>query len=212
MLAAPVMAANADTVEDFFRAVANDNADGVRRYLQDGLNPNVTEKYRGNNGLIVALFEGSANVFDVLLNAPGIDVDAKANNGNTALMIAAYKGKLPAVLALLKKGAAVNRADWTPLHYAAAGGRDDIVRLLLEKGAEIDARSPNRTTPLMIAAYEGHDSTVKLLLERGANIMLTNESGMSPIDYAKHFDRQDIVSLLANRMKTAQMRQPVSEW
>jgi hypothetical protein len=212
MLAGTAPAAQADATEDFFRAVEFDNVNGVRHLLRSGMNPNVTEKYRGNTGLIVALFEGSMNVFDVLVDAPNIDVNARANNGNSALMIAAYKGNQTAVQVLLKKGAAINQPGWTPLHYAAAGGKDDIVRLLLDKGAEIDARSPNHTTPLMIAAYEGHYSTAKLLLDRGADVTLTNVSGLTTIDYAKHFDRRDIIELLASSLKTAETQHAAPEW
>ncbi len=203
--------ARADAVEDFFKAIVMDQADEVRRHLQQGMNPNATEKYRGNTGLIVALLEGSMKAFDVLVNAPGINLEATAQNGNNALMIAAYKGNQAALDVLISKGGSINRPDWTALHYAAAGGNDRGVRILLEKGAEIDARSPNLTTPLMVAAYEGFDSTVRLLLDRGADVTLKNEVGSNAADYAKRLNRQDIIDMVNDHLKNAPRQQDMSK-
>lgn len=193
--------ANADAVEDFFKAAEMDNVDEVRSLLRQGLNPNVTEKYRGNTGLISALLEGSMKTFQVLVNAPSVDLEATARNGDNALMIAAFKKNQAAVDTLLEKGVAINRPDWTALHYAAAGGGSKIVETLLEKGAEINARSPNKTTPLMIAAYEGHFETVKLLLDRGADATLTNELNMNAVDFTQRLGRRDIAELLTEHLK-----------
>lgn len=204
MLAGVPSIARGDNIEDFFKAVAMDNPNEISLFLQQGMKPNVAERYRGDTGLIVALREGSMRAFDVLVNSPNIDLEATANNGNNALMMAAYKGNQTAVDILLKKGVAINRPNWTALHYAAAGGKNDIVQILLDKGADINARSPNLTTPLMIAAYEGFDLTVKLLLDRGADVTLTNEEGKNAADYAKRLDRQNIVDLVNDYLKKAQ--------
>lgn len=207
--------AKAASIEDFFHAVTMDNAGEVRKLLQQGMNPNATDKYYGSTGLIVALQEGSMRVFHVLVNAPGIHLEAKANNGNSALMIAAYKGNMAAIDILLKKGVAINQPDWTPLHYAAAGGKNEIVQMFLDRGADINARSPNLTTPLMIAAYEGFDATVKLLIERGADVTLKNDVGLHAADYAKRLDRRDIIDYITVNLKKAELQlaeSQLEEW
>jgi ankyrin repeat protein len=142
-------------------------------------------------------------VFDALLNARGIDLEAKARNGDTALMIASFKANLPAVKALIDKGAEVNKTGWTPLHYAASIGNNDIVSLLLEKSAYIDAESPNKTTPIMMAARAGHIMTVKLLLDEGADATLKNDAGMTAIDFAEKHEFRDIAEGLTYRLKKA---------
>ena len=58
----------------------------------------------------------------------------------------------------------------TPLHLAAQGGKEQVVRLLLEKGADIEARDRTQQTPLHYAAYSGSEKLVRLLLEKGADI------------------------------------------
>jgi ankyrin repeat protein len=205
--AAPV-AARADALEDYFHSVVMDDADAVKRHLAQGMNPNAKQRQGGHPGLVIALLEGSMRVFDVLVNTPGIDLDAAANNGNNALMIAAFKGNRLAFDVLLQKGAAIDRprGNWTPLHYAAAGGHNRLVEVLLDRGADINARSPNQTTPLMIAAHEGFDLTVRYLIERGADVLLVNQTGLNAADYAKHLDRQDIIDLVNQHIQVAEQR------
>jgi ankyrin repeat protein len=190
----------ADSLSDFFIAVKNDNYPVVTSLLQRGLSPNLVEETRGDSGLILALREESNRVFDILLNTPGIDLEIRAKNGDSALMIAAYKGNAPAVKALLAKDAQVNNPGWTALHYAALIGNDDIVRMLLEASAYIDAESPNGTTPLMMAAGAGRVTTVKLLLDEGADASLKNGVGMNALDFAQEahetFVLDDLVKLL----------------
>lgn len=198
----PVPAA-AGAYEDFFQAAKMDDPNKIVALLKRGLDPNLIEPERGDTGLILAMREGSMKVFDVLVNARGTDIEIKARNGDTALMIAAYKGNKPAVEVLLAKGAQINRPGWTALHYAAAGGHNEIVQLLLDKSAYIDAASPNNTTPIMMAARGGHILTVKLLLDEGADAMLKNDVGMTAIDFAKSIGRQDIAEGLTYRLKKA---------
>ncbi len=193
----------AGAYENFFQAVKVDNAGAVKDLLARGFDPNTIEAERGDTGLILALRENAMKVFALLLDAGGIDLEAKAFNGDTALMIASYKGNKPAVEALLAKGAEVNRPGWTALHYAASIGNNDIVHMLLDKSAYIDAESPNKTTPIMMAARGGHIWTVKLLLDEGADATLKNDLGMTAIDFAEKHGFRDIVEGLTYRLKKA---------
>lgn len=195
--------AMAGAYDDFFRAVKMDDAATIKSLLVRGLNPNQIESERGHTGLILALHEDSMKAFKALLDAPDVDIEAKAFNGDNALMVACYKENTAAVKALIAKGAEVNRPGWTPLHYAAASGNNEIVQILLDKSAYIDAESPNKTTPLMMAARAGHIYTVKLLLDEGADATLKNELGMTAIDFARLHDYRDIVEGLIYRLKKA---------
>src|ERR1700693_1696597 len=143
LLAAAPCVVFADSLSDFFRAVKNDDSSTVSALLQRGLSPNLVEENRGETGLILALREDSTKVFNVLINAPSVDLEVRAKNGDNALMIAAYKGNVAAVKALIAKEAEVNKQGWTALHYAATVGNDEIVKILLDESAYIDAESPN---------------------------------------------------------------------
>ena len=63
----------------------------------------------------------------------------------------------------------------TTLHKAASRGQKDMVRLLLRKGASIEATNKYKNTPLHCAAQNGHTNTVELLLEKGARIHAMGE-------------------------------------
>jgi ankyrin repeat protein len=190
--------------EAFAKAVQLDDARGMKALLAAGVDPNlIAQKQRGETGLMLAVHEESKKVFAVLLNARGIDLNLRARNGDTALMIASYKGDAAAVKALLDKEAEPNNTGWTALHYAAAIGNDEIVQMLLDASAYIDAGSPNNTTPIMMAARAGKILTVKLLLDSGADVTLKNDVGMTAIDLARKFEHDDIADGLTHRLKQA---------
>ncbi|XP_069176309.1 ankyrin repeat domain-containing protein 1-like [Procambarus clarkii] len=58
----------------------------------------------------------------------------------------------------------------TALHYAAAYGHDNTVKVFLDAGANINATDNNSSTALYWAAAGGHDNTVKVLLDAGADV------------------------------------------
>jgi ankyrin repeat protein len=160
-----------DDEVEFFRAAQLDAAERVKKMLARGVNPNARDS-NGETGLIVAMRYESLEVARVLMAQKGIDLEAKAPNGNTALMMAAFRKNKTALLELLQRGAQVNQKGWTALHYAAASGSVEITTILLDKYAYIDAETPSGMTPLMIAAREGQEEVVELLLNQGADATL----------------------------------------
>jgi ankyrin repeat protein len=202
----PALAATPAQIAEFFRAVQIDDARTVQALLNKGVNPNTLNPVGGEPALVVALREGSMRVADVLVAHPATRVDAPAMNGNTALMMAAFKKNLPAVQALVSRGAAVSRRPgWTPLHYAAASGDVDIARFLVEHGAEVDAVSPpasGRYTPLMMAAREGQEAAALFLLKQGANPLLTNSEGLTAAQIAQRANQTSIAAAIGARVKT----------
>ena len=197
---ASVAAATPAQVAAFFRAVQLDDVKTVRELVGREVNANEINPVGGEPALVLALREDAMKVFEALLAHPGTDLEAQAMNGNTALMMAAFKRNQPAVLALLGKGARVNRPGWTALHYAAASGDDEIARLLLERKAALDAVSPRASgayTPLMMAAREGKASTASLLLEQGADARLKNAEGLTAAQVAERAGHTRIAAAIA---------------
>lgn len=191
-------AASPAQLTSFFRSVQLDDAGTVSKLLaSDAVSPNAVDPISGETGLILALREGASRVAEVLLAHPAIKLELNAPNGNTALMMAAFKHNTPAVRALLARGAIVNRPGWTALHFSAASGDDDITRILLEHHAYIDAEAPAKFTPLMIAAREGHESTVRLLLEEGADASLKNTESLTAAQIAARAEKPLVAAAIA---------------
>lgn len=128
------------------------------------------------------------------LDAAGVPIDQKGEDGDTALHIGCLWGRLAIVEECLKRGASVVARDEdnsTPLHDASAGGHYDIVKLLLAKGASVQAVDNDGESPLHLAANGGHQHVVTLLLSHlapaAASSLLKkpNEAGETPIDLAE---------------------------
>jgi hypothetical protein len=97
------------------------------------------------------------------------------------------------------------------LHYAATNGQTEMIRLLLEHHAFIDAQSPNGTTPLMMAASYGSPEAVKLLIESGADFVMRNQKQMSALDFAQRASRPDAVELLMQAERYRAQQRPGSK-
>ena len=189
--------ARAGAYEEYFNAVKLDAPYQLKQLMQRGLGPNLIEPEHGYTPLLRAIKSGSQKVIALLLDTPGVDLEAKAFNGDTAIMLAAFYGDLPTVKTLLAREVQVNRPGWTALHYAAINGSSTIVKLLLDASAYIDAESAEgQMTPVMLAAMRGRTSVVRLLKEEGADLTLKNADGMTALDLAQHYNRSDIVELL----------------
>ena len=192
--ACTAFAASYDSV-DFFRAVNVDNADAVSRMLAAGLDPNQLDTH-GQPALILALQGESLKVAKVLWDAKGVQIDIRNHAGETPLMMAALKAEVDAVATLVARGAAVNKDGWAPLHYAATGGSAAIVKMLLARGAVLEARSPNGSTPLMMAARYGNEEAVDALLAAGGDRTLRNDLGMDASAFAASAGREKLAARL----------------
>ncbi|PIO32099.1 hypothetical protein AB205_0095920 [Aquarana catesbeiana] len=84
----------------------------------------------------------------------------------------------------------------TLVMMAAAAGQDDILRLLIRKGAKINARQKNGTTALIHAAEKNYLTTVSILLEAGAFVNLQQATGETALMKACKRGNYDIVRLL----------------
>lgn len=81
------------------------------------------------------------------------------------------------------------------IHVFAVRGRTSVVKFLLEKGVDVDARDQKGRTPLICSVINGHAETVKLLLDSGANIESTFE-GNTVLMEAVMQNHEEIVIVL----------------
>src|SRR5437764_7242684 len=102
------------------------------------------------------------------LLAAGVPANHRDPLGGTALHDAAWSGCYPCVAALLEHGADPNarhtEAGSTPLHYAIVTHHTDIVKLLLDRGAEFRAAHRSGASPLHLAANRGYTDIAEFLI------------------------------------------------
>lgn len=208
VLALAFSLAHAGSYEDFFVAIKRDDAGAVTKLLQRGFDPNTVDP-SGRQGLFMAVQEGSLHAAAVLIAWPQTQVEWRSAKDESPLMLAAFKGYTDLVRQLIARDADVNKTGWTPLHYAATRGHVDVIQILLDENAYIDAESPNKTTPLMMAAMYGSIDAVRVLLDAGADPTLRNELGLSAVDFAQKADRRDVAELISAAIRG---RQPKGKW
>lgn len=193
--------AGATAFDDFFRALALDDAGTVRQLLNRGFPVNARDD-KGQPALVLALRAPAPQVLELLVAQPGIDLEMATPAGETPLLIAALVGDAAWTRRLADLGAHLTSpSGWTALHYAASSQNPEAVAVLLTRGAIVDARAPGGLTPLMMAARYGDQRNVDLLLARGADPALLDARGASAADLARLAERDRLADRLARLPK-----------
>jgi len=182
--------------------------------------------------LFAALQAGDTQAVRSILEAHPEAVNVRNESGDTLLLAAAYSGRREIFDLLIAKGAAVNLYEaaavgladrvaahldgepgsvnsyshdgWTPLHLAAFFGHTEIARSLLDRGADINARSRStrfarENTALHAAAANRQTKVAELLLERGADVNARDGHGYTPLALAAGSKSDILVILLLDR-------------
>ncbi len=154
----------------------------------------------------ITLFEASASgrfdkVVDLVAAQPNT-IDDYTADGFTALGLACYFGQYEVAKYLIQEGADVNQPSQNgfnvyPIHSAAAGNYTDILRLLIENGAQVNVKQQAGSTPLHAAAQYGNLDMLIILLEHGADVNVRMEGGKLPADIAREKGFSEISEILA---------------
>jgi uncharacterized protein len=152
-------------------------------------------------GIFAAAAKGQTDELRSLVEKDPALVNAYSPDGFTPLGLAAFFGHAEAVEALLAAGADANLASresmkMPPLGSAMAVQRHDIARILIEHGADVNAKAANDLTALHTAAARGDLEAAKLLLDHGANLHATSTDGKTPLDYAQERNQPEMVEFL----------------
>ncbi|MGK7928723.1 MAG: ankyrin repeat domain-containing protein, partial [Spirulina sp.] len=177
----------------------------VRAYLDRGGNPNVWVKREVLSSLReekrISLLQCAlvGDRFEIarLLLARGVKADANPKSGRvTPLHIAADKSTADIVRALVARGADVNARDEYHRTPLHWVQSSTVARLLLEAGAEVNAFSRDRGTPLHWAVATNQLPLVELFLLWDADVNVKNSEGLTPLEFAKEYGREEIANVL----------------
>ena len=173
-----------------------------------------TRSHNPLSAIHLLAYLGYENLILELLNR-GFDADAKDSCQNTPLWWAAWQGHHAVVELLLSQGhvnvnnRGVQRYKYnlrfhqsaTPLGEAAYWGKDDVVRILIER-EDVDMNLPDGggSSPLYYAANQGHYTIVELLLTRSdIEVNSRNSDGRTSLSIAAQLGREDVVRQLLKR-------------
>lgn len=140
---------------------------------------------------------GETAVFQQVL--PRADIEARDDDNNTPLILAATGGHVNIVKALLEKRAdveATNHSRAAALSCAAEKGHAEIVQSLLAAGAQVNVKNADGMTPLALAAGSGHLKVAEMLLEEGADLKSRTNDGDTALSLAAAQGHVDMVKLL----------------
>lgn len=193
---------NASDMEGYtslHRAIVNNDLNTVMELLKNenidvnsklGIEVSIDGWYLGGaTPLILASYLGYTDIVNALIEK-GVDVKAKDDvDGCMAIHLAAANGKNEVIDILLDKDASnindVDNKGNTPLHWASMKDRADTVELLIENGADIEAKDIDNWTALHYAAAFASLQTVEALVDNGADKNSLTKDGNIPVNYAK---------------------------
>ncbi|RYP47350.1 hypothetical protein DL769_011324 [Monosporascus sp. CRB-8-3] len=179
----------------------------IKLLLQKGVSPDAMDSIEFNTALTMATKMGHANAVEALL-AFGANPNLSSGVERQALCIAASNGAVDLVRLLLDAGAdretKCKNSGATILWDATTWSAEDLalemVGLLANRGADVNAKAPNGETALASAASSGNLAMVKLLISHGADIETKDEKhGVTVIWVAVLYNKLPVVQLLADR-------------
>lgn len=185
---ADVEARDDDGLTPLHIAVAQGDLSIIESLLGNGADVNTANAY-GTTALHGAV-KMNPSAIPVLINH-GANTESHDGSGATPLLLAVAEGQTESIRLLIDGGANVNErggGDYliTPLHLAISPDTDpSILSLLIDYGADIEAKGAGGMTPLHLAIGLGTLSTVSTLLARGADPHLRNDLGLTAYDVAR---------------------------
>uniref|UniRef100_A0A8C6DSF3 Ankyrin repeat domain 31 n=1 Tax=Moschus moschiferus TaxID=68415 RepID=A0A8C6DSF3_MOSMO len=123
-------------------------------------------------------------------------IDKRNATGESRLHLAARRGHLSLVKALIKSGADVNLKDnagWTPLHKAASKGWSDVIVELLKAGANVNCENVDGILPLHDAVANNHLKAAEILLQHGADPNQKDEKQKTALDEADDENMKELL-------------------
>jgi len=124
-----------------------------------------------------------------------LDLSGKTPLGSACSVPVPYPEKIK-ILLENKANIESYSKEGTPLYIACIKGHTNMVKVLLDSGAMVDARCENANTPLIKASACGHNDIVSMLLEKKANIDFRDKWGKSSLHWASAEGKLNVIKIL----------------
>ena len=171
--------------EQFVEAIKVSDIEMAKTLLAKGAKVNDLNQF-GHTALETAAGTGSLEIVQLLMDS-GADAKTKNRYGRTnlegAYTSALFSGHEKVAQYFLDMGVDVNAvgpAQRTALESAAFCS-PEFIKMMIDKGAKVNAKSNDGSTPLMAAARSGRLETVRLLLDKGADVNAANRQGQTAL-------------------------------
>lgn len=194
-------------------AAANGHDHIVRLLLMRGAALDQANQF-GWTALLHACRHGHVTAAALLLQNQA-DINARTKLGATALTLAARGGHLAICKLLIESaidqspatGIGGSICEFDALLAAAHHGHDTVVRYLLDRGYDINFRTPSLgINALMLAALNGHVTTCQVLVERGADPNRTNANDHTPLHIAHLQTKREVKGYLERKTSNKPQR------
>jgi len=186
------------------------NPEKVNRALIESIYPEIIKKCtRKSTPLHEAVLNKHIDVAKFLLDK-GAEIDARDEDGETALGVAADDGNVRIARLLVSRGANINVKNScgdTPLTEASEEGNLDVVKLLISSGANINSLDEHGYTPLHRAAEKGRKEIVEFLVSKGADVDIKAKDGRTPAKMALDNGHKEIWEILSKHDSSPQRPQ-----
>ena len=161
----------------------------------------ILREHKSQLDIFEAATLGEVEKVKQLLNEKPVLLNGYSADGFTLLGLAAFFGHLDLAKELLEKDAepnvaANNQFKVAPLHSACATSNLEIATLLIQNGADVNAKQIKNVTPLHSAAYNGQSDLVQLLADNGADINAKMDNGQTPLSMAEEAKFEETADLI----------------
>jgi ankyrin repeat protein len=153
------------------------------------------------NDIFNAIYDNDIDRVQILINN-GIDINAKNEEGNTPLIVAAKDDREDIVLLLLDSGANIDETDddgdTALMNLARDGNRENIIQILLDRGSNINLQNERGYSAIMLAALFNPDkiSTLQTFIDSGADIYSRDNEGNTVFELCIMEDNEDLIHFL----------------